>query len=222
MSRRKRRNSVARRAYILVHQPPLVRYGLIQQTNTPSRAMQFSAQATGSPVPTHPWKDTLMCVSSYTTSDTKTITKSPLTGNTFTSKYVRTVGAAINAYGIIVKHQSGDPNSASTSNTISSSSTEGTGKSTGSSESAGSGLSSGASIGIGVSVGVVGLALVVGGIYLFLRLRKKKSASAHMDTGTSADVTNYPQVVNSYVTKVPQELDTHYASPQELDSRQRG
>ena len=175
--------------------------------------MQFSAQETGTPNPFHPWKDTLMCVSSYGTTGTRTITKSPLKGKPSATKYEYPAKGAMNAFGVIVKHQSGDfdstttTSSGATSSTTSSTSTE---TSTGG---GGSGLSSGASIGIGVSVGVLALALIVGGVYLAMRHRKKQNALAYQN----AFAADYPEVQSAHISKVPQEIGESELPPQELD-----
>ncbi|KAF1956420.1 hypothetical protein CC80DRAFT_76634 [Byssothecium circinans] len=149
-------------------------------------AMGFQYQTQPNPNINYPFLETLVCESKHGfTVITLTSSAAPDEEPFITTRTLQ--GGALNAYGIIVRYQSGDFDGPK--NTSGGGRGGSGGSTTGGSETGGiqqtsssgngnaskdSSLSTGASIGIGAGLGILGLGMVIGAVVLVLKMRKKK------------------------------------------------
>ncbi|KAF2680104.1 hypothetical protein K458DRAFT_421912 [Lentithecium fluviatile CBS 122367] len=191
-------------------------------------AYDFTTQPTERPSDLNPFMSSIICQSEWNTatSETVTVTQTTLGGTTSRSVLVPT-GGWLRAYGVVVKFREGDFDSKTTPSGTSLTTTNGpsstpTTSASAESGSSSSGLSTGASIGVGVGVGIIGLALIVGGVWFLLKLRRKKQTDALPYAHHELPVWKEPQQV------LPQELPSsikyarepvRHVPPQELEAR---
>lgn len=176
-------------------------------------ASAFSAQISQGVNTAYPYLTSLFCYSKITDSVVLTITS--LSGGTTSVATVTSTWGAINAYGIIVRRNNQDRLASSTESSSTVTSRSSAGGETTSPPAAPitpKGLGTGASVGIGVGVGVVLLGLIVGGVTLLLRKRKRKNRAARDDLLVKQPAAVHP---------LGAELDDD-AMVQEMDGAARG